>query len=451
MLALSSTPFPQPTVQRLANGLTVILHPIPITDTVTVDIWVRTGARNEPSHQMGITHFLEHMVFKGTDRFGPGVFDQVIESRGGLANAVTGQDYTHYYISVAAADLPEVLPYFAETLCEASIPADEFERERQVVLEEMRRAEDNPDYQVYHSLMQALYPNHPYGRPILGTVESLWDLDVEQMRAYHRQWYQPQQMTVVIVGGCDPEHILDLVHRHLGGSASSSGEPSLSSGEWDLLKTTPQQPGIQRVSTLQPRLEQARLLMAWPTVAAQEWEVVCGLEILASVLGDGRTSRLVRLLREQRGWVRGIGSSSMAQQDAGFFYVSAYLDPDYLKVVESAVLVEIQKLQTELIEPETLARIQRILFNEFIFSTESPGQLAGVLGYHDTLSHWSPRIPPGQELVQHYLERVRSITPEEIRELAQRYLPRENFICLTLIPESHGTPQQPPQLAICGS
>lgn len=450
MLALSSTPFPQPTIQRLPNGLTVILHPIPITDTVTVDIWVRTGARNEPSHQMGITHFLEHMVFKGTDRFGPGVLDRVIESRGGIANAVTGHDYTHYYISVAAADLSEVFPYFAQTLCEAAIPGDEFERERQVVLEEMRRSEDNPDYQVYQDLMRTLYPSHPYGRPILGTVESLWDLDAEQMRAYHRQWYRPDQMTVVIVGGCDRERTLDLITQHLGGMADPEASTQPRPEPGDLLQATQPQAGIRRVNAIQPRLEQARLLMAWPTVAAQEWEVVCGLEILASVLGDGRTSRLVRLLREQRGWVRGIGSSSMVQQDGGFFYVSAYLNPAYLEVVESSVLVEIQKLQTDLIEPETLTRIQRILFNEFIFSTESPGQLAGVLGYHDTLSHWSPRIPPGLELVQHYLDRVRSITPAEIRELAQRYLPVEDFICLTLIPESRTSPQSSRQLAICG-
>ena len=449
MLTLSSTPFPQPFIHRLENGLTVIIHPIPITDTVTVDIWVRTGARNESSTQMGITHFLEHMVFKGTDRFGPGVLDQVIESRGGIANAVTGQDYTHYYISVASADLADTFPYFAETLCQAAIPADEFERERQVVLEEMRRAEDNPDYQVYHNLMQTLYPDHPYGRPILGTVASLWDLDPEQMRAYHRQWYQPQQMTVVIVGGCDPEQVLDLVARHW--VASGHGEAPLRAEQMDRLRQGAQsQSGIQRINSVQPRLEQGRLLMAWPTVAAQEWEVVCGLEILASVLGDGRTSRLVRLLREQRGWVRGIGSSSMVQQDAGFFYVSAYLDPAYLEVVENSVLVEIQKLQTELIESETLARIQRILFNEFIFSTESPGQLAGVLGYHDTLSHWSPRIPPGLELVQHYLDRVQTITPEEIRELAQRYLPLESFVCLTLVPETHTPSPSPRPLAICG-
>lgn len=450
-LTLSSIPLPQPIRHRLENGLTLILHPIPITDTVTVDIWVRTGARHESPDQLGVSHFLEHMVFKGTDRFGPGVLDQVIEGRGGIANAVTGQDYTHYYITVAASDLAETFPYFAETLTQAIIPEDEFERERQVVLEEMRRAQDNPDYLVYHHLMETLYPDHPYGRPILGTVESLWDLDPQQMRAYHQRWYRPQEMTVVVVGGCDPDATLELVTRYLGQASDRSQsvarvlEPSHLS-QWQA--TYPAE--IHRVRSMQPRLEQARLLMAWPTVAARQWEEVCGLEVLASILGDGRTSRLVRLLREQRGWVRGVGSASMVQRDAGFFYVSAYLDPSYLEVVESSVLGEIQKLQTDLIDAETLTRVQRILLNEFIFSTESPGQLAGVLGYHDTLSHWSPRIPQDLELMHRYLEQIQSLTAAEIRELAQRYLPTDAYIGLTLVPEQLPHPStQARLLATC--
>jgi zinc protease len=211
---------------RLSNGLGVIVHPIPIADSVTVDVWVRTGGRHEPPEWLGLSHFLEHMVFKGSERLAPGELDWAVEGRGGVTNAATGQDYTHYYITVAAADLADTLPYLAEVVLRAGIPDPEFERERQVVLEEIRRAADNPDYTAYQLLMQTAYGEHPYGRPVLGTPESLMQLTPEVMRAYHRAWYRPESMTVVVTGGIDPERALALVEEQFGSSAAGPAPAS---------------------------------------------------------------------------------------------------------------------------------------------------------------------------------------------------------------------------------
>lgn len=139
---------------------------------------------------------------------------------GGVTNAATSQDYTHYYITVAAADLADTLPYLAEVVLRAGIPEQEFERERQVVLEEIRRAADNPDYTAYQLLMETAYGEHPYGRPVLGTPESLMQLTPELLRAYHRGWYRPESMTVVVTGGLEPEKALALVEEQFGGSAA---------------------------------------------------------------------------------------------------------------------------------------------------------------------------------------------------------------------------------------
>jgi zinc protease len=405
---------------RLSNGLSVILHPIPITDSVTVDIWVQTGGRNEPLEWLGLSHFLEHMVFKGSDRLAPGELDRAIEGRGGVTNAATSQDYTHYYITVAADDLPDSLPYLAEVILRAGIPADEFERERQVVLEEIRRAADNPDYNAYHLLMQTAYAEHPYGRPVLGTPESLMDLTPELMRTYHQGWYRPEQMTVVVTGGIDPEQALALVEEQFGGSSYGKelGSPRV-----------PQQPrpqGILRRESTHARLEQARLMLAWPTVSTGSWQQACGLEILASVLGDGRTSRLVHLLREQRGWVRGIGCSSMVLKEGGLFCVSAQMDPEHLPRVEATILHEIEKLQQDGIGKAELDRTRRILTHEFLFSAESPSQLAGIYGYYETMG--------GVQRIQEYLELLQSFTPAQVRELAQQHLSSEAYVVTTLKP-----------------
>lgn len=410
---------------RLSNGLGVILHPIPIADSVTVDVWVRTGGRHEPPEWLGLSHFLEHMVFKGSERLAPGELDWAVEGRGGVTNAATGQDYTHYYITVAAADLADTLPYLAEVVLRAGIPDPEFERERQVVLEEIRRAADNPDYTAYQLLMQTAYGEHPYGRPVLGTPESLMQLTPEVMRAYHRAWYRPESMTVVVTGGIDPERALALVEEQFGSSAAGPAPAS------PPIPPQPRPQGILRRESDHARLEQARLKLAWPTVGIDDWQQACGLEMLASLLGDGRTSRLVHLLREQRGWVRAIGCSSLVLKEGGLFCIGAQLEPKDVARVEATILHEIEKLQQDGIGQAELDRTRRMLTHEFLFSAESPSQLAGIYGYYETLG--------GVQLIQEYLELVQSFTPAQIRELAQQYLSPEAYVVTVLKPTALDT------------
>jgi len=406
---------------RLSNGLSVILHPIPIADSATVDVWVRTGGRNEPPQWLGISHFLEHMVFKGSERLAPGELDRAIEGRGGIANAATGQDYTHYYITVAAADLADTLPYLAEAVLRAGIPDQEFEREQQVILEEIRRAADNLEYNAYQLLMETAYgEDHPYGRPVLGTPETLRQLTPELLRAYHGGWYWPEYMTVVVTGGIDPEQALALVEKEFGDPASG---PAWTSPP---IPPQPRPKGIRRGESAHARAEQARLKLAWPTVGIDNWEQVCGLEVVASVLGDGRTSRLVHLLREQRGWVRAIGCSSLVLKEGGLFCISAQLDVRDLARVEATILHEVEKLQQDGIGQAELDRARRMLTHELLFSAESPSQLASIYGYYETLV--------GVQRLQEYLELLQAFTPAQIRELAQQYLSPEAYVVALLKP-----------------
>ena len=410
---------------RLNNGLSVILHPLPIADSATVDVWVQTGGRNEPPQWLGISHFLEHMVFKGSERLAPGELDRVIEGRGGSTNAATGQDYTHYYITVAATDLPDTLPYLAEAVLRAGIPPEEVERERQVVLEEIRRAADNLGHTAYQLLLETAFGvEHPYGRPVLGTPESLMGLTPELLRAYHRGWYRPEYMTVVVTGGIDPDQVLALVEREFGDPASGSA--------WTRppIPPQPRPQGILRRESTHTRLEQARLKLAWPTVSLEAWEQVCGLELLAAVLGGGRTSRLVHLLREQRGWVRMVGCSSLVLKEGGLFCISARLEVENLERVEATILREIEKLQQEGIGQAELDRARRLLTHELLFSAESPSQLASIYGYYETLV--------GVQRLQEYLELLQAFTPAQVRELAQQYLSPEAYVVVLLKPAASG-------------
>lgn len=415
-------------------------------ETVTVDIWVETGGRVEPPELLGVSHFLEHMVFKGTDRIKPGELDFAIESRGGVANAVTSQDYTHFYVTVSADDLSDSFGYLAEAVTQASIPDDEFHIERNVVLEEIRRSYDNPDYCAYHLLAQTAYRDRPYSRPVLGTEASLMGFTPETVRDYHRCNYRPDRIVVVLVGKFQQESAQQLVETHFGHltapstppiSWSSPGIRDSSAGSPGLLSEGSQTPpsfaqpqtGIERVEQSRPRIQQTRVTWAWEGASIQEWDVACGLDLLASVLGDGRSSRLVSTLREQHGLVQDIGASSAVYIAPGLFSVSAYLDANNLERVETSVLTEIQRLHDELLTDTELSRIRRMLTNEFIFATESPNQLARMYGFY--------HLCGGLELADRYLNAIQTLSAEHLQQLARQYLPLDRFVVAILKPDNN--------------
>ncbi|MEM9568967.1 MAG: pitrilysin family protein, partial [Cyanobacteria bacterium P01_E01_bin.34] len=357
-----------------------------------------------------------------------------IESRGGVANAVTSQDYTHYYITVAADDFADSLGYLAEAVTQASIPDDEFLIERNVVLEEIRQSLDNPDYCAYHLLAQTAYRDRPYSRPVLGTEASLMTFTPDTVRNYHRERYCPERIAVVVVGKFEFESAQQLIDTHFGHlSPSSSVSPPYSNetlkertGD-SCMHATPQSlAGIERVEQLQPRIEQTRAVWAWNGASMQQLDVACGLDLLASVLGDGRSSRLVSLLREQQGWVFDIGASSSVHVSPGLFSISAFLDCRHLESVEAAILAEIQRLHDEPVSELELRRAQRMLTNEFIFATETPNQLARMYGFY--------HLCGGLELADRYQTTIQGMTVEGLIECARQYLRLDRFCAVTLKP-----------------
>jgi zinc protease len=207
---LSQIPFPAHLV-TLDSGLTIIHQQTPATPVAAVDVWIKAGAIAEPDEWAGMAHFLEHMIFKGTEQLAPGCFDLEIERRGGMTNAATSYDYAHYFINTAAQHLEETLPYLAELLLHAAIPDDEFGRERQVVLEEIHQAYDDPDWVAFQSLNEMVYQRHPYGRSILGSEETLLARSPAEMRQFHGGEYDGSGRG-----------------RYCSNSGDRSGEPVLS-------------------------------------------------------------------------------------------------------------------------------------------------------------------------------------------------------------------------------
>lgn len=399
---------------RRSDGLTLIYQYIPTTPVVVADVWVKAGAIVEPDEWNGMAHFLEHMIFKGTKRLPAGAFDVEIETRGGMTNAATSHDYAHFFIATAVEHFPHTLPHLAELLLHASIPDEEFARERSVVLEEILYSQDRPDNLAFEALMETVYQYHPYGRPILGTKEMLMGRSPEEMRCFHRAHYRPDNMTVAIVGGIDPSSAIEQVDRCF----SNFAEPL----ECQRLTVNAEPPliGVRRREIRLPRLELARLNLGWLGPGVDDLEDAYALDLLSVVLAGGRSARLVRELREERQFVQWIGSQFSLQRDSSLFTISAALTPEFLPVVEQIVGDRLYQLHETQVSQVELDRAKRQLCNDFIFSTETPAQLAGLYGYYQTLTDRA-------DLGVQYPTHIQQLTTEDLRRVARQYLGRDRY------------------------
>ena len=405
---------------KLANGLTVIHQHLATTPVVVTDVWVKAGAIAEPDEWSGMAHFLEHMIFKGTKSIAPGMFDQIIENNGGITNAATGHDYAHFFLTSAAQYLPETLPHLAEILLQATIPDEEFYRERDVVLEEVRCCYDDPDWIGFQTLCETIYQRHPYRRSILGDERLLLEHTPNQMRCFHQTHYQPENMTVVIVGGIEQEKALSLVNKSFSEfKVRSECPPHNISAEPPLIE-------VRRSEIYLPRIEQSRLFMAWSGPGVEQIQDAFGLDILSIILAGGYCSRLVRELREEKQLVLDIGSDFSLQRDSSLFTISAYVLPEHLEQVEYNIRQHILDLQNTPVTAAELNKAKRILCNDYIFSTETPEQLAGLYGFYQTIAT--------AELSVNYTREIQKMTAEDLQRITNQYISPNRYAGTILKP-----------------
>ena len=412
-MAATILKFPQiqaPTLRQLPYGLTIVAQQMPV-DAVNLSLWVNVGSAIEPNAINGMAHFLEHMVFKGSQQLSIGEFERQIEARGAVTNAATSQDYTQYYITTAPKDFASLAPLQIDVVLNCLIPDEAFELERLVVLEEIRRSDDNPNRRTFQRAIETAFDQLPYRRPVLGTVEVISQLSPQQMRDFHATWYQPQSITAVAVGNLPEEELIEIVET--GFTAASTSQPS------DLQPSTrPSEPPfteIVRREFVDDSLQQARLMMLWRVPGLNQLSDTYALDVLAAILASGRTSRLKADLREHRSLVTQISASNMTQRLQGTFYISAQLPVENLEIVEAAIADHIHKLQTEPILESEIARIRTQVANRFIFSNETPSDRANLYGYYQSmLGSLEPAL--------NYPAKIQALETNDLLAAAQKYL-----------------------------
>ena len=417
---LDSSTMNAPTVQHLPNGLTIVAEQMPV-EAVNLNVWLNVGSAWEADPINGMAHFLEHMVFKGTPGLESGEFERLIEERGAVTNAATSQEYTHYYITTAPQDFAPLAPLQLDVVLNPSIPDAAFERERLVVLEEIRRSEDSPQRRTFYRAMETCFDSLPYRRPVLGPASVIEQLTPQQMRDFHRHWYQPSSMTAAVVGNLPVDELIGIVAE--GFNHSAIAQPTQAQS-WQ-----PEQPftEIVRREYVDETLQQARLVMLWRVPGMSALSETYALDILAVILGQGKVSRLFRDLREDRGLVTRIGVSNMTQGVQGVFYISAQLPTENLAEVEAAIAQHIRTVQTEPITESELARIRTQVANRFIFGNERPSDRANLYGYYySQLGDLAPALD--------YPAQIQALEAADVQAAARRYLSPEAYGIVVMRP-----------------
>ena len=371
-----------PKLQHFPNGLTIVAEQMPV-EAVNLNLWVKVGSTAESDAINGMAHFLEHMIFKGTKRLASGEFERRIEERGAVTNAATSQDYTHYYVTSAPKDFATLAPLQIDMVMNPSIPGDAFERERLVVLEEIRRSEDNPQRRTFTNAMETAFEKLPYRRSVLGPEAVISQLQVEQMRSFHAQNYQPKSITAVAVGNLPEEELIEIIAQEF----ADIEKRKLGKIETQDITSLEQEPAfteIVRKECVDESLQQARLIMLWRVPGLMQLNQTYALDVISAILGHGRTSRLWRDLREERELVSYISVSNMTNHLQGTFLIAAHCEVENLAAVEEAIVQHIRKIQTEIEESE-ITRVRKRVANRFVFANERPSDRANLYGYYQTL------------------------------------------------------------------
>ena len=397
----------------LDNGLKVLVKPDRRAPIVTSQVWYKVGSSYEPGGVTGVSHVLEHMMFKGTENLEPGEFSEIIAENGGDENAFTGTDYTAYFQTMAADRLTVSFELEAERMRRLTLPEEEFVKELEVVKEERRlRTDDDPQSLTYEQFNAVAFQASPYRNPIIGWPSDLESMQVEDLRAWYRKWYAPNNATLVVVGDVDPAQVFALAEQHFGPLEAEPVTPPKPRAE-------PEQHGERRLVVKAPAKEPYLLIGYKAPVLADaeaDWEPYA-LEMLASVLDGGASARFSReLVRGERvAASAGAGYSAFTRLPGLFRLSGTPADGRTVEELEAALLKQIERVQMELVEPEELERIRTQLIAAKVYEKDSVFYQAMQLGQLET-------VGLGWRLVDEYVERLSAVTPEQIRTVASKYL-----------------------------
>lgn len=406
-------------VYNLENGQTVIIKEVHSNPIVTIDTWIRTGSINENDKNNGVSHFLEHLFFKGTTKLAPGEFDKILETKGAITNAATSKDFTHYYITIPSNYFELALELHSDMLLNPLVPRKELEKERKVVIEEISKDETNPQNVLYENLVSMLYKTHPYKRKVIGTREIISTIQREEILDYYNKFYVPSNMVTVIVGDVDSEKTLELVKKGFNG-----GSKKVSAETFPAEKPLTCQ--VRKIVKLPS--QSGYMLIGFRSVKVTNSDSYA-LDVLSTILGGGRSSVFYKNIKDGKQLAYSIGTSNSGYKDDGIFYVSANFVPENLEKLESAIFEEIKNIQKNGVNSEQLELAKNIIERETYYDRESISNIAQEIGYTMVTSN-------DIKFYDDYVENIKKVTADEVKRVANKYLGVEKSAVSIVLPEN---------------
>jgi len=427
--------------RELDNGLKVLVKPDHRAPILTSQVWYKVGSSYEYGGLTGVSHVLEHMMFKGTEKLPPGQFSRIISENGGEENAFTGRDYTAYYQNLASDRLEVAFELEADRMRNLSLAEAEFAKELEVVKEERRmRTDDDPQSLTFERFNSVAYDASPYRNPVIGWAGDLEQLQIEDLRDWYRQWYAPNNATLIVAGDVDPERVFELAERYFGPLKAEDIAPPKT-------RPDPEQSGEKRLRVKAPAQE-PYLIMGYkvPTVtdAEVEWEPYA-LEILASVLDGGSSARFSRELVRgaQIAASAGTDYSAFSRLPGMFLFDGVPAKGRGIEELERALLGQIERVRTEPVDAAELERIRTQLIAGKVYEKDSVFSQAMQLGQLET-------VGLGWELSDQYVDKLAAVTPEQVQAVARRYLTPDTLTVAVLDPQPLDGKQPAPALSALG-
>jgi predicted Zn-dependent peptidase len=403
----------------LPNGLVVLTETMSHVRSVSVGVWVRNGSRREVPEENGLAHFMEHMVFKGTERRSAEEIARQMDSVGGMLDAFTSKEQICFNAKVLDEHLPIAFDIIADLVLRPKFDSEDVKKERQVVLEEIKMDLDNPEYLLHDIFTRGFWPEHPLGRPILGTPETVRRFSRDALRKRFRHWFAPDRLVFSAAGNVTHERVLELVEREFGGLAAAGPQ------EDEAAPSTKAPIHLERKRDL----EQVHVCLGVPSVPLAH-EKRFGVAVMNNLLGGGMSSRLFQNIREKQGLAYAVFSELTPYSDAGMMTIYAGTAKETVGQVIDLVIQEFRELKEALVSDEELLRAKNHLKGSLMLSLESTSARMSNLARQEL---YFRRFYSLDEI----LAGIETVTREEVRSLAREFF-RPEQIAVTVLGALNG-------------
>jgi predicted Zn-dependent peptidase len=403
----------------LPNGLVILTETMSHVRSVSVGVWIRSGSRGEVPEENGLAHFMEHMVFKGTERRSAEEIARQMDSVGGMLDAFTSKEQICFNAKVLDEHLPIAFDVIADLVLRPKFDSEDVKKERQVVLEEIKMDMDNPEYLLHDIFTRGFWPEHPLGRPILGTPETVRQFNQDALRTRFRKWFAPDHLVISAAGNVKHEQVMDLVEREFGSLAISGPETSAAA------------PSTRAPIHLETKrdLEQVHVCLGVPSVPLAD-ERRFGVAVMNNLLGGGMSSRLFQNIREKLGLAYAVFSELTPYSDAGMLTVYAGTAKETVGQVIDLIVKEFRDLKETLVPEEELLRAKNHLKGSLMLSLESTSSRMSNLARQEL---YFRRFYSLDEI----LAGIETVTREEIKSLARKFF-KPDQIAITVLGPLNG-------------